>query len=158
MYNRFEVNKRSNRASALHIRYKLATMGLDYVPAEEADGNDDLLQSKLSEAELLAQMVAEHDRWQAFHESEGWRTATVEQVETYKQAGLSGGTHKCPLLRLHPYICDFSELKTRSEQLGLEDSTVYDRSLIENIPAILSGKRRGQEKARRGFQIVERTR
>lgn len=162
-YNRFEVNKRSNRTNALHIRYKLAYLGLDCVPADPEKNSGQLLQedtallqSRLNETELYKLMVAEHERWQAFHESEGWRTASIRQVQAYTQAGLSGGTHKCALLQMHPYICDFEDLKSRAELLEKEDSTIYDRTLIENIPAIISGQRRDAQNPPRRFQLAVR--
>lgn len=144
-YNLFEVNKSSNRANALHIRYKLAMLGLDYTDepgAEEVDLADYL------DAETLEQLtLAEHDRWMAFLETEGWVESTIEQVNAYKASGISRGRHNCPLLKMHPYICPFEALTNRSDQLGLPDSTVYDRELIARIPDILhdrwgvSGKR-----------------
>jgi len=131
-YNLFEVNKRSNRANALHIRYKLNLIGLDYTDdpaAEEVALEDYMTQEMLDKLTL-----AEHDRWMAFLESEGWITASVDQSMTYQKTGLSGGRHNCPLLKMHPYICPFDELKGRSAALGLEDSTVYDIELIKRIP------------------------
>lgn len=137
-YNLFEVNKRSNRANALHIRYKLFLLGLDYTDdpnAEEVDMSDYLQEALL---EKLSQ--SEHDRWMAFLESEGWITATLEQAKAYQASGISKGRHNCPLLKMHPYICPFDELKGRSDALGLPDSTVYDRELISRIPEILHDK------------------
>ncbi len=137
-YNLFEVNKSSNRANALHIRYKLAMLGLDYTDdpdAEEVDLADYL------DAETLERLtVAEHDRWMAFLETEGWEESTIDQVNAYKETGISKGRHNCPLLKLHPYICPFDELQDRSDKLGLPDSTVYDRELILRIPDILHDK------------------
>lgn len=137
-YNLFEVNKSSNRANALHIRYKLAMLGLDYTDdpaAEEVELADYL------DAETLERLtVAEHDRWMAFLESEGWEESDIDQVNAYKASGISKGRHNCPLLKLHPYICPFEELQDRSDKLGLPDSTVYDRELIARIPDILHDK------------------
>lgn len=137
-YNLFEVNKRSNRANALHIRYKLSMLGLDYTDdpnAQEVELSDYLT------SELLDRLtLAEHDRWMAFLESEGWSPATVAQVKTYQASGISRGRHNCPLLKLHPYICPFEDLKDCSDALGLPDSTVYDRDLITRIPDILHDK------------------
>ena len=134
-YNLFETNKRSNRANALHIHYKLASLGLmlstDPQAAEVA--LDDYL-----DAQTLDRLTdAEHDRWMAFLESEGWHPATLEDVAAYKASGISKGRHNCPLLKMHPYICPFPELAARSEALGLPDSTVYDRELIRRIPEIV---------------------
>ena len=137
-YNLFEVNKSSNRANALHIRYKLAMLGLDYTDdpaAEEVDLADYL------DAETLERLtLAEHDRWMAFLETEGWEESDIDQVNAYKQSGISKGRHNCPLLKLHPYICPFEQLQDRSDKLGLPDSTVYDRELIARIPDILHDK------------------
>lgn len=137
-YNLFEVNKRSNKANALHIRYKLLAMGLDYTADPDAEEVD--FASALTDDLLQKLTVSEHDRWMAFLESEGWITASVEQSQTYQAAGLSRGRHNCPLLKLHPYICPFDDLKSRSDRLGLPDSTVYDREMITRIPHILHDK------------------
>lgn len=137
-YNLFEVNKSSNRANALHIRYKLAMLGLDYTDDPEAEEID--LTEYLTREALDRLTVAEHDRWMAFLESEGWTGASIEEVNAYKEAGVSKGRHNCPLLKMHPYICGFDELKDRSDRLGLPDSTVYDRELIARIPDILHDK------------------
>lgn len=134
-YNLFEVNKSSNRANALHIRCKLAMLGLDYTDGPE--GEEVELEDCLTDELLEKLTVAEHDRWVAFLDSEGWEESTVEQAHAYKQAGISKGRHNCPLLKLHPYLCSFEQLPRRSERLGLPDSTVYDRELIRRIPDIL---------------------
>jgi len=137
-YNLFEVNKRSNRANAMHIRYKLALIGLDY---EESNLEDEVdFQEHLANSNPGNLTCTEHLRWMAFLESEGWTASDVEQAEKYKASGISKGRHNCPLLRLHPYICPFEELKARSDALGLPDSTVYDTELIRRIPDILHDK------------------
>ena len=137
-YNLFEVNKKSNRANALHIRYKLGILGLDYT--DDPDGEEVDFASYLTPELLEHLMRVEHDRWQAFLESEGWETSTVEQSKAYQASGISRGRHQCPLLKVHPYICPFDELQGRSEALNLPDSTVYDRELIVRIPDILHDK------------------
>lgn len=134
-YNRFEVNKRSNRANALHIRYKLQSVGLDYTDDPDAQEVD--LAAYLDEETLAALAYYEHDRWMAFLDTEGWSTASLEQVDAYKASGISGGRHNCPLLKMHPYICPFDELKARADHLGLEDSTIYDVEFVARIPQIL---------------------
>ena len=137
-YNELEVNKASNRANAMHIRYKLWLMGLDYTSNETAQEVD--FEEYLTSDRLDSLMLTEHDRWMAFLRSEGWTTATLEEVEEYKKSGLSAGRHNCPLLMMHPYICPFDELIARSDALGLPDATVYDRELIARIPDILHDK------------------
>lgn len=137
-YNLFEVNKRSNRANAMHIRYKLALLGLDYTEDETAQEVD--LAQYLTEDTLKRLTYAEHDRWMAFLETEGWVTASLEDVDKYKRSGISKGRHNCQMLKMHPYICPFEDLRACSDALGLPDSTVYDRELIVRIPDILHDK------------------
>lgn len=134
-YNLLEVNKRSNRASAMHIRYKLALLGLDYTDnlnCEEVDFSQYITNSNLE-----ALMRMEHQRWMIFLQTEGWSSASIEEVKAYKASGLSAGRHNCPILKKHPYICDFDVLQKRSDELGLPDSTLYDKELILRIPYIL---------------------
>ncbi len=136
-YYVFEVNKRSNRANALHIRYKLGALGLDYTrdpQAREADFAG-ILQASL---EKLA--VSEHDRWMAFLITEGWLASGEAQVEAYRASGISRGRHNCPLLKLHPYICAFDKLRDMSIRLEGKDTTRYDVELVARIPDILSDK------------------
>ena len=134
-YNLFETNKRSNRANALHIPYKLAMLGLALSTDPQAE--EVCLQDYLDAETLELLTYAEHDRWMAFLESEGWYTATMEDVAAYQASGISKGRHNCPILKMHPYICPFEDLAARSEALGLPDSTVYDRELIARIPDIV---------------------
>ena len=134
-YNLLEVKKRSNRANAMHIRYKLALLGLDYT--EDSDAEEVPLERYLTPERLERLTYSEHDRWMAFLESEGWQSATIQQVKAYQAAGLSPGRHESALLKMHPFICDFYELPARSEALHQKDSTIYDEQLIARIPDIL---------------------
>lgn len=137
-YGVFEVNKRSNRANALHIRYKLDLLGLDYVEGNPQEGvrMEDYYNDKV----MKSLAYSEHDRWRAFLESEGWITATKKEVEAYRSADLSRGRHNCPILKMHPYICEYEALKELSIELEGKDTTVYDEELILRIPDILSDK------------------
>lgn len=150
-YHLFEVNKRSNRANAMHIRYKLALLGLDYTA--DPDAKEVQLEDYLTDEKLEKLTYAEHDRWMAFLESEGWVTASLSQVEAYKASGLSKGRHNCSMMQMHPYICPFEELVERSEALGLPDSTVYDRELIRRIPEILHDR---WNVSKRKYKIVDK--
>lgn len=137
-YNAFEVNKKSNRANAMHIRYKLWMLGLDYTDDQNAEEVD--LNEYLNEKTIDELMIAEHDRWMAFLRTEGWETASLEDVEHYKKGGFSNGKHNCSFLKMHPYICPFNELLDRSDALNLPDATKYDKELITMIPLILKNK------------------
>lgn len=137
-FNAFEVNKSASISNALHIRYKLNMLGLDYVRDDADDEVDFAAELTNDKLEMLSQ--AEHDRWMAFLESEGWESATVSDVNAYKNSGISSGKHSCQLLKLHPYICDYPDLQEISKSLGLPDAVKYDRELIRRIPDILHDK------------------
>lgn len=137
-YNIFEVNKRSNRANALHIRYKLNLLGLDYTDDENAGSVD--MRNYYTEEKLEKLAVSEHDRWMAFLETEGWIPSSKENVYAYRESGISKGRHNCPILKMHPYICEYEKLKDLSMDLEGKDTTVYDKELILRIPDILGDK------------------
>lgn len=137
-YNVFEVNKRSNRANALHIRYKLNLLGLDYTDKEDAEEVD--LKDYYTEEILDKLSRSEHDRWMAFLESEGWETSSKDDVYAYRRSEISKGRHQCPILKMHPYICEYEKLKDLSMDLEGKDTTVYDRELVLRIPDILGDK------------------
>jgi len=149
-YNIFEVNKRSNRANALHIRYKLNLLGLDYTDAPNAEPVQ--MQDYYTDERMEQLARAEHDRWMAFLESEGWLSSNKEQVNAYRASNISRGRHNCPVLKMHPYICPYEDLKELSEDLEGKDTTVYDRELILRIPAILGDK---WGKAGKKFTIIK---
>ena len=149
-YNVFEVNKRSNRANALHIRYKLNTLGLDYT--NDPNANEVRPEDFYTEEVLENMSVSEHNRWMAFLETEGWLPAEKNEVIAYRESGISKGRHNCPALKMHPYICAYEELKDLSLELEGKDTTVYDKELIIRIPDILGDKWNSSKKK---FKIIK---
>ncbi len=137
-YSIFEVNKRSNRANALHIRYKLNLLGLDYT--DDPDATPVQMSDYYTEEYLEQLSISEHDRWMAFLESEGWIPSEKNEVEAYRESGISKGRHNCPLLKMHPYICPYDDLEELSLDLEGKDTRVYDTELILRIPDILGDK------------------
>ncbi len=137
-YNIFEVNKRANRANALHIRYKLNLLGLDYTDMSEGESVN--INEFYTEEYLELLSISEHDRWMAFLETEGWIPSTKEEVYSYRASGISKGRHNCPILKMHPYICEYEKLEELSLDLEGKDTTVYDRELVLRIPDILGDK------------------
>ena len=149
-YNVFEVNKRSNRANALHIRYKLNLLGLDYTDDPDAQGVQ--MQDYYTDELMDALSISEHDRWMAFLETEGWIPSSREDVYAYKASGISKGRHNCPILKMHPYICHFDQLEELSLELEGKDTRVYDTELILRIPDILGNKWKVADK---NFKIIK---
>ena len=139
-YNIFEVNKRANRGAALHIRYKLNMLGLDYKEIVGPEDEELQLRDAYTEEALESMSVAEHNRWMAFLEAEGWLPAEKDEVNACRNSGISRGRHNCPILKMHPYICEYEKLRDLSVELEGKDTTVYDRELIARIPDILGDK------------------
>lgn len=149
-YSIFEVNKRSNRANALHIRYKLNLLGLDYTAEDTAQA---VTLKDYYTQEVLEQLsISEHDRWMAFLETEGWIPSSKEDVLSYRNSGISRGRHNCPVLKMHPYICEYEKLEALSLELEGKDTRVYDTELIVRIPDILGDK---WNHAKKKFKIIK---
>lgn len=134
-----EVNLRSDRANALHIRYKLFALGYDIVPFElaspaqvEESGRlllelkEKLLKAVDSDNPWLA--VLEHDRWSAFMESEGWRPLSLEQARLC-------GSHKDVRAKLHACLCPWDSLDAFKEYDP--NFKEYDKRLVRDIPVLL---------------------
>ncbi len=137
-YHTFEVNKNASKSNAVHIRYKLLMLGLDYTEDENAEEAD--FSSYINDEILEKLAVAEHNRWMAFLESEGWLASSAAEADAYKASGLSRGRHNCPIIKVHPYICDYYDLPEISEALSLPDARIHDIQLISRIPDILHDK------------------
>lgn len=137
-YNRLEVTKKSNRAAALNLQYKLWQIGYEYTEEDVADERNELVDYlKMDELEDLARV--EHDRWMAFYRTEGWSAISIEEAKTEGYQKLSNNG-KSALLMLHPDICPYEEIKGRCEMLSREDTTKFDKLLIQYIPDIVGDK------------------
>jgi len=137
-YNSMEVFKRSNIASAMHMRYKLSCLCLDYSCDPDAIGVD--YSEYLTDEELEQLTRAEHDRWRMFMIADGWTGVDMADMEEYRELVVKTGEYISQIKKVHPYICPFDELKARSEYLGVGDEVEYDREMILNIPDILHDK------------------
>ena len=137
-YNKLEVTKKSNRAAALNIQYKLWQMGYEYTEEEHVDEIEEL-RIYLNGEDIEEFARVEHDRWMAFYRTEGWSTVSVEDVKTEGYQRLSNNG-KSTLLMMHPDICPYEEIKSRCEIIGREDTTKYDKLLIQYIPDIIGDK------------------
>ena len=140
-YNANEKNKRSCRANAVHIAYKLWQLGFQMrlaQPGEEQ--NPEALKSLQAlladEAGLLEQAQKEHLRWNAFMRSEGYRGVSLEEARIFA-AEQTGGSHTHTRAWLHACICDWDALIAVAEEFD-QKIPQYDSELIAAIPEILS--------------------
>lgn len=108
-----EYNKRSSRASGLHVKYKL------YSILKENYSNDLHRNLKMFEkihTDELEEILAknEHDRWNAYMRTIGYTKATINEVRKYYPAL---NDHRDYLGRRHPALVPYEELDSVSYQL-----------------------------------------
>lgn len=146
-----EYNRRASMAAALHIPAKLHMCDTDVEDVEnifsDTDENIKKLKEKLEaytnrirdNKELERMARNEHDRWNAFSLSEGYQSATKEEMLQYSK--ISQKT-KDDLSMLHLCITDWESLddlsKTFNSACGKNDNfKSFDEEIIKNIPEII---------------------
>lgn len=130
-YYKSEYNIKSDRANALHIRYKLFLLGYDIRPMSDGEKSKCADAFSLSEKDIDFLSQVEHDRWNAYTRSEGWCRASLEQITATKN-----NSSKIPEAKLHACLCSWTELDTVSEYFGI-DYKKYDKNFVQKIPKIL---------------------
>ena len=136
-YNKLEYNKRSSRASALHIIYKLySVLGNEYT--DDINKNIKLFKKKYSKKIENLLSENEHDRWNAYMRSIGYVPSTIKEVKEY----YSRTNHYIDYLsRRHPALVEYNKLDSISKELSKIikkkiDLIESDRSIVENIQNI----------------------
>ncbi|MBQ4559383.1 MAG: hypothetical protein IJA54_03540 [Tyzzerella sp.] len=137
-----EYDRRSSMATALHIPAKLCMV--DGIPKSDKNilttENINMIAECLKNDKDLCNRLAmnEHKRWNAFMLSEGYQTATLEDMMLYSKTTKE---HKDELSMLHPCITDWDALdkleKTFNEAYNKDKQfKFYDQEIIEKIPVI----------------------
>ena len=126
-----EYNVKACRANALHIKYKLFSLGYSMVPLEKGKENKFLKEKVFSEENVQTLTKIEHDRWNAYTRSEGWCRASLKQIS---DAGCN--STKIKDAKLHACLCSWEELDEVSKYFNV-DYKKFDRDFVENIPRIL---------------------
>jgi hypothetical protein len=142
-YNTNEIGKRSSRASAVHIRYKLHHLGYSMELAKPGEVCDPEvlaeLREKLNDEAILSRfMKLEHTRWNVFQRSQGYRGVSIAQAQAYK--AYTNGSHIHRRAKLHACICDWDELPKVMDTFD-PNMLKYDRTLVVNIPAIIGAEK-----------------
>lgn len=108
-----EYNKRSSRASGLHVKYKLYSILRENY---SNNLNENLKMFREIYTEELEEVLAknEHDRWNAYMRTIGYTKATIDDVKRYYPILKD---HKDYLGRRHPALVPFEELDNVSRQL-----------------------------------------
>lgn len=133
-YNLLEYNKRSSRASGLHIKYKIYSILQDRY-------TDDMKENLRLFRELYNDEIEEkltrneHDRWNAYTRSIGYIHASIDEVKNYYD---KTNYYVHYLARMHPALVTFEELDNLSVELSKItgrniDMVGYDRDIIKFI-------------------------
>lgn len=137
-----EYARRSSMASALHIPAKIQMCigGEDSNEDILANENVNLYESKMTKKEEVERLARnEHDRWNAFMLSEGYRPATIEEMLCYSE---KTEEYKDEDSMLHPCITDWDaldEVQACIKNVYGKDKKYkeYDRDIVRCIPAII---------------------
>jgi len=141
-FNYNEIDKKSNRANGIHLKYKLHLLGYELKAENEANSEEienaqiilKEIHEKLENPENMDYLARlEHDRWTAFQSSQGWRSVSIEEARNYSAVT---GSHKHLKAKLHPCICTYEEL---DEIIKVFDPHLkdYDVEFVKKLPEIL---------------------
>lgn len=146
-----EYNRRSSMSAALHIPAKLHMCDADIESVENIFSDSDEIIEKLKQKletytnriqdsiELERMARNEHDRWNAFSLSEGYQSASKEEMLQYCKITKKA---KDDLSMLHACITDWGSLDDLSRAYNIacdknEDFKSFDEEIIKNIPEII---------------------
>ena len=136
-YNSREYNKRTSRACALHIKYKLfAVLGDEYT--EDMNKNLELFRKKYNSKIEEELSKNEHDRWNAYMRSIGYVYVSTDEVKNYYKKTKH---HVNYLARMHPALVSYDKLddvskelsKITSKNINLKESDVKIIRLLKTI-------------------------
>ncbi len=136
-YNKLEYNKKSSRAVALHLKYKI------YSVIEKIDIQE--FESKLKDKKIVDLLAEnEHNRWISYERSNGYQKATIKDVLEYKS---KVNNHIYHLAKLHPCLIPFKDLDKLSQELSKIfekefDFKSNDYDIVLNIVNILKEEKK----------------
>ena len=139
-FYKLEYNKKSSRAVAVHIKYKLYSVLKDIYSGDLEDNLknniDEVLKqyNNIKNANVLEELAKnEHDRWNAYVRTDGFKNIAKEEVLKYKEFNKNT---KHFLAKLHPAIVEYEKLD-ELEQYLKKDFKSADINIINNIEKIL---------------------
>lgn len=99
--------QRSSCAAALHLKYKLASVGINPSPSTNKRTIAAAYQKVLSGSDFGALLELEHRRWIMYMTADGYVLPTQQELERYGFEMCDqkfNGAWKCPAKRLHPCL------------------------------------------------------
>lgn len=113
-------DQRSSCAAALHLKYKLASVGINPSPSTNKRTIAAAYQKALSGSGFGALMELEHRRWMMYMTADGYVLPTQQELERYGFEMCDkefNGMWKCPAKRLHPCLVPCSPVGISLTQL-----------------------------------------
>lgn len=120
-YYSFSYNSDSSLLAAISLSYRLFAAGCrlstqgEYLRGaifKRADLFGDF-NEKIKNVSMLESLAAlEQSRWNGYMLSRGWESASVNEVQAYKEQA-TGLSHKHSLARLHPFIREWGDLNNK---------------------------------------------
>lgn len=128
-------DQRSSCAAALHLKYKLASIGIDPDPGTDRGSIIDAWQNYLSGGNAGAMLELEHRRWMMYMIADGYRLPNRRELERYGFEMVESrfnGSWKCKERKLHPCLVPCG---TGGIVLKPRDFVRYrDAEAIQNAP------------------------
>lgn len=114
-----EYSQRSSCASALHLKYKLASIGINPAPSTNIRTMISAYQKAIASGKAGVLMELEHRRWLMYMVASGYRAPTSKELGQYGFETVSGsfnGRWRCDAKRLHPCIVPSSAAGTSIQE------------------------------------------
>lgn len=134
-YNKREYNKKSSRATALHLIYKLAP----YIKnMDDKDIINSEIEKIINDKDIILEIAkVEHKRWIAYLRTEGYELASSDTLKRYYS---KSGKIKEHFLKLHPGLKAWEELDDVSKIIAEVEKTTekdFKESTINSVVEIL---------------------
>ncbi len=135
-YNEREYFKRSSRASAVHIKYKLYAI-LKEQYTDDLKANQTLLKEIYNDEIERTLVECEHDRWMAYVRSIGYTSVSFNKVKEYYH---EIEYHENSLTKQHPAIVPNKDLDKVTKQLQtLNPEIDLKMSDVKIVRALVDG-------------------
>jgi len=154
-----EYNRKSSRALAIHIKYKLYSILLEQYTGNIETDIENYKKSITNQDVIKALAENEHDRWMAYMYADGYQAASMKQVENYYLK--LGKKHKYTLAKLHPALVENSNLRNTQQQLEdliekLNSELPKVQHQLETLIEKLTGEKVAKDFTKLDYEIVKR--
>jgi len=124
------VQRRSNKALAVYLQYRLWEQGCKYVEKDATGKQLNYLKDVLKD-DLLKYSMVEHERWNAFMLTEGWYTLGFEEA-------IARGKHVLTIEKQHACITNWDSLAVLGKSFN-KKFIEFDMNFVLKTEEILNG-------------------